>query len=355
MAITLGVVAIVILRGPLLAGLVAIPLLLAIAITSWTGNVNGYLLGLAAVTWACGTRPGRTGAALAGTAVALAAGVKIGPVLFLVWLLGQRRWGALAGAVVAGMTLLLVTIVFAGTSAFSDYIDVARSASAAAGSGWGAAGVARLIGFSESVAQWAPEAFAVVCAIAILALRHRPRVSFAFAAAGAVLALPVVRYESLTLLLAAFLPWSLDGSSRSFPAVPRPPRTTVAIWAGALAALVGVGAIGFSTARTSGLWITNVGSARVVVRVYFNGIPESFGFSVPPGVTARAWGPTTGSVAGPLVVYSAGCQKLSVSEVPATGGLLTVRADGSQVLAPDSGSATSAALAFDAACAEQAP
>lgn len=354
MAVTLGAVALVVLRGPLLASLMAVPLLLAIAVTCWTGNVNGYLLGAAVVVWGFGRRSGWMSAALVGIVTAVAIGVKIGPLLLLVWLVGQRRWATVAAAIGAGLGLLLLTVLVAGPSSFADYVDVARAASVAAPSSLGAAGFARAIGFSEDLARWAPGAVAIGCVVAVLATRRRARLSFAIAGAGAVLALPAVRYESLALLLAAFIPWSMDQMAGTLTSFAHS-RRRAALGGGALIALALVGAVGLAAARTSGMWITNEGSAPVVVRIYFNGIPESFGFAVAPGVTAHAWGPTMGAVAGPLVVYSADCRQLSVSKVPASGGWLTVRVDGSQRLVPDPGALIGPLLAFEPTCAESAP
>src|SRR5207253_61327 len=57
-----------------------------------------------------------------------------------------------------------------------------------------------------------------------LALRRRPDLAFAITVIGAVLASPVLRFESLSVGLVALLPWivGFDVSSDASPAAPGP-------------------------------------------------------------------------------------------------------------------------------------
>ena len=352
LALTVGVVTLIILFGPLAAGVAIGPLALAIAITSWTGNVNGYLLALSAITWSFGLAPGWRRPAVAGALVALGAGVKVGPLLLLAWLIGQRRWAAVASALVTGLALLAVTLLVAGSSAFTDYLGVAQDASANPQPGPAVSVLLKGIGVDPAIAQFGPYGFGALCGVASIALFRKPRVAFAIAVVGSVFALPVVRYESLTLLLGAFLPWTLDRAAASLA---RDRRPWLAAAAAGAAALAVVGAIGLANTRTSRLVMSNASAGPVFVRVYFNGIPESFGYAVPAGATLRGWGPLTGSVSGPVLVFDGSCRELSRSDIPPAGGWLQVAADGSHLVVDGAPAGPAPFAAYDPTCAERAP
>jgi hypothetical protein len=208
------------------------------------------------------------------------------------------------------------------------------------------------LGVDPGIAQLGPYAVGVIAAVATIALYRRPKEAFAIAVVGSVFALPVVRYESLTLLLGAFLPWTLDRVGGS---IGRNRRPWMVAAAGGAAALAMVGGIGLANVRTSSLAMTNEGATPVVVRIYYNGIPESFGFRVAGGETLRGWGPLPGSVNGPLLVFDASCRELSRSQIPSVGGWLRIHADGSHAVAEGATFGTDPFAAYDPACAEHAP
>jgi alpha-1,2-mannosyltransferase len=98
----------------LLAGL-SWPFLYALKL----GQVGPLLFLVGAVTWRCAERP-----ALAGTAIAAGAAIKVQPILLLGWALVTRRWRAfLAGLGVLGGLSGLATIV-AGTGAWPDFVTL---------------------------------------------------------------------------------------------------------------------------------------------------------------------------------------------------------------------------------------
>jgi hypothetical protein len=132
-------------------------------------------------------------------------------------------------------------------------------------------------------------------------------------------------------------------------------RPWLAAAAGGGAALAIVGAIGLSNVRTSGLVISNANAGPIVVRVYYHGIPESFGYGVPAGATVRGWGPLAGSVNGPLIVFDSSCGELSRSLIPPAGGWLQVGADGSHQVVDGTPAGTAPLAAYDPTCAERAP
>lgn len=339
-------------RGPIAGLILVVPLLLAVAVMAWTGNVNGYLLALTAATWILGTRPGRAAAIGAGAVVAMAAGLKVGPILLLAWLVGQRRWWSVIAALIVGGAYLALTALVVGIDAFGDYRAIARDATAASGPGYGVGAVAVALGMSEESASVLPWVVAAACAVGAIALRQRPRWAFAIAATGAVLGLPIARYESLALLLAALVPWTAPiGSARSLPAHPR----RILASGVAVVVVVAIAGVAVATSRVSSLEIYNRMDVAVVVRVYYHGIPESFGFAVEPGQAAPAWGPLVGAAEGPLVVFGPGCERLSTSGISGIGGLLDIGPDGAATLGPAAAQGEGTWLPFDDACADRPP
>jgi glycosyl transferase family 87 len=351
LAATLAVVALVVLRGPPIAPLLVAPLLLAIAITAWTGNVNGYLLAATAGVWALSLEQTRRAAIIAGGLVAAGAAFKVGPILLLAWLIGQRRWLAVSSALVTGTGIGLATVVIAGWDSFTAYLDVATQAAGSVPAGLSVGAAARALGLPEVLASGAPWLVFAGCAATAILLRHRPRAAFAIAVVGSVFGLPVVRYESLTLLIPGLVPWSITRWPEiSWGIDPR----LRALGVGAIGAILALAAVGLAGARTSAMVLANRAPDDVIVRFYFQGIPESFGYRVPTEVTGRAWGPAVGAFVGPVVVYTPGCSVISRTTVPATGGTLEVSPDQPPLV---DGLATSGEpfLEYVSTCAELAP
>jgi alpha-1,2-mannosyltransferase len=206
---TVAVYVRVALGGPLPAAISALLLSFSVAITALSGNVNGLLIGGLSAVWFLSRRPASTRRDIAiGLVIAAAAAVKIGPAVFGLWLLGQRRWGAVVATIVSGLAIAGITILAVGLDTLTAYLDLARDTAAGGMTAYSAGGILESLGAPHSVAVAAPFGVIILTAILALALRRHPRASFAVVAVGATFAVPVVRLESLAFLLVAMIPWT---------------------------------------------------------------------------------------------------------------------------------------------------
>src|SRR5205823_5035743 len=121
---TLGVV---FRRLPVLAGL---SVLLFAPFVAWeleSGNVDGLFFAGIAATWLLALR--RRDVA-AGALVGVMAGIKLWPVVLLLWFVGQSRWRAVAGATIALLVVGLLSVAGAGLPAHFEYLGIARETAA---------------------------------------------------------------------------------------------------------------------------------------------------------------------------------------------------------------------------------
>lgn len=214
-------------QRPGLTGLALLLLVIPVTYEIGVGNVNALLLLGALGTWWLATR-GREQAA--GAVVAAMVAVKLTPGVFVLWLLVQRRWRALAACVVAGLVLLGVGIAGAGLQAHLDFLGIARQTNVNGTSDLSLAGMARFVGVPGSIADLLPWAALGAGLLAMLALRNRPGPSFAAAVVTWVFASPVVNINTFALLLAALAPtaWPEPAAERPPLAEPAPGRKSPA-------------------------------------------------------------------------------------------------------------------------------
>ncbi len=205
-----------IVRGHLLVVIAAGILSFSTIITALSGNVNGLLIGGLAAVWFLTQEPPTTRRDVAiGFLVALATAVKIGPALFGIWLLAMGRWRAAAAAVVAGIAIALVTLVVAGPDIIPTYLRLAADTANRVTS-FSAGGILQGLGLPQAIVVLAPAAVAVICGALAIALRRNPRAAFSIVAVGAAFAVPVVRFETLSVLLLVLIPWTQ--ATRPIPA-----------------------------------------------------------------------------------------------------------------------------------------
>jgi Glycosyltransferase family 87 len=81
-------------------------------------NINGILALGCAVVWRYRDRW------WAGAVLATIASLKLAPLVLVAWLLGQRRWAALAGFAAAAVGCLIAVLLGAGVQSIPDYIAV---------------------------------------------------------------------------------------------------------------------------------------------------------------------------------------------------------------------------------------
>ena len=198
-AVTIGIL---VRRGsPLMLGalLVMAP---AIALTGVSGNLNAILVPVlvAAWWWADQGEPVPTG-----TAIALAAALKVTPGFLVVWLVARRAWRGLAAFLVASVALGLVTVVVAGPANTLAYLDVIRYTSGAGVSGWSLPATLAGLGI-DLPATGVLVGVAVAGAILVLVLRRRPGLSWAVANVVSVLANPVLHLVAASLLVPGLAP-----------------------------------------------------------------------------------------------------------------------------------------------------
>jgi alpha-1,2-mannosyltransferase len=176
----------------------------ALALSALSGDINTLLGPLVVGAWFAAQR-GRWD--LAGGAVAIAAALKLTPIVFVVWLLvfgGRRALGGFALGIVA---MAIVSLVGAGWDNHVAYLDVIRYTSTGGVSAWSVPGALAGAGLPSPLPTLALGVVAVLGAVAIVALRRRPGVAFAATAVTSVYISPVVHLVTLALLLPALAPW----------------------------------------------------------------------------------------------------------------------------------------------------
>lgn len=313
-------------RTPL-ALLLGLPMVVGLAVTAWSGNVNALIPAGAIGAWIAGTRNvARSTSVAAGVLVGGLAAMKIGPVLLLVWLVARRRWWATLGATATALAFTLVPLV-GDAGSFVTYAAIAQTSSREPAP-LSLGGLAIAIGFDRALAALLPPIALGVTAVLTLILRNRPVLAFAAVSAGVVFALPVVRHETLGLILIGAVPLAFPSTGVR----PRPSAHRAVVLA-ALAAVVGAG--GIINATALGAWdrstlvIESEAATPVVVRLRTSGQPATFGYRVLPGEIGVAWSDRTGQANGALFVFDPTCRFLSFLQLNGRESRVTIGTDGS--------------------------
>jgi hypothetical protein len=314
--------------APPLLLLVAVQLIPGLAITAWSGNVNAVIAPVLVAAWFGVRSPRRWVQAASGAAIAIATGVKIGPVLVAIWLVAQGRRAATIGLLATGAALFGLTTLVAGLSSWVEYFDIAREA-AAEPAPLSLPGLLERAGIGGPLAAASIPTMVVAVGVAILAFRHH-RAAFALAVVGAVFATSVVRYETLSVAVAAMAPWFGRGLLIQSPAPGDRPRRIArsakraviggaAIAAAAIVVSIASGGLASSTFRVS-----NEGPVPVVARLRVDGQPASFGYRVPPRTAVTGW-PLLGGQSPPFVtLWTTNCRFIAEFRLPTSGGTVVV-------------------------------
>ena len=365
----LGGVVLSTLVGGLLVLRVPWPGLLAVAASSfglatvaWSGNLNAYILpGMALIWWLSESRTAARGWALAGGIAMLAAAVKLTPVFLVWWLICRRGRSPMLGAASTAAAVMLISVATSGLGPFLGYLTVARATAATGATPLSVPGILESLGLGARLSSLGPIVVAVVVMIAVFALRSRPRASFAVAVIGVVFASPVVRVESLALLLAALSPWVLAGGVVDRRRTPIRMSTHQRLggpiaWAGAGAIGVVVGGVALLAPQvgTSSVVIVNDSPSAIIVRFVHVRSGGTFGFEVPAQMAAGGWRLITGGFEGVVVVLDEHCRTISRLVPGRSIGTMTVsRADAIHVDDRPGTASEPGLLPFTSRCANE--
>ena len=303
-----------------------------LATVAWSGNLNAYILpGMVLIWWLSESRTAARGWALAGGIAMLAAAVKLTPVFLVWWLVCRRGRSPILGASLTAAAVILISFATSGLAPFLGYLTVARATAATGATPLSLPGVLEALGLGTRLSSLGPIVVAVVVMIAVFALRSRPRASFAVAVIGVVFASPVVRVESLALVLAACSPWVLADAVVDHQRVPIQESTHQRLggpiaWAGAGAIGVIVGGVALLAPQvgTSAAVIVNDSPSAVIVRFVHASSGGTFGFVVPAQTAARGWKLIAGGFEGVVVVLDEHCRIIGKLIPDRSVGTLTV-------------------------------
>ena len=161
----------------------------AIGLQVTIGNVAGFLVVGYIACWKYRDKP------WIGLLIGFMAALKVTPGILILWLIGQRRWRALAWCLVALVGCLIVGTVGSSFDAHLQYLDVIRSSAPQPLSLTGLTG----FGPATLIAQ-------VGGALAVLALRGRPAWSFRVAILTMLVGSPAVGFQTPAILVAMAAP-----------------------------------------------------------------------------------------------------------------------------------------------------
>ncbi len=193
----LGTVAYLVLRLGMLAVLAAIALSFGIGQQLADANVTSFFPGLLILSWNYRSKP------WIGAAIGAMGAIKLAPFVVTGWLIGERRWRALAVAIATGLGMFLMGAIGAGPASYGDYLGVAQ------GAGSSPYSLSHLTGIS-----WFSQAILAIGFVLAIALGRYPRLSFGVAVVASTIGTPALYVASLVPLLALTAPL-LEGRSRA--------------------------------------------------------------------------------------------------------------------------------------------
>lgn len=334
-----------ILRAPRLAVLLSIPLLYGLAVTAWSGNVNS-LIGPAALLawWAGQPTTGRRSVLAVSALVAALSVIKFGPLFLWLWLIGRRGGSAIVSGALTVLVLTGVVLVAGGLEPFRAYLETTM-ASSTEPTPYSVVGLLTGVGMAQALARLIWIGLMGVLTVLTIALSRRdPERAFVIAVVGMVFLTPVVRLESISLLMAAGSPWIARGGFGGL----RLPAVGSAAAAGVIA-LLSVAAGGLAS---SSMLIENATDRPVIVRFGAALQEASWGYLVLPGTTGVGWSDRVGGPSYPLRVFDLGCVVVAEAVPSRAGGMLRVEAD---AIVPVTSLVPTGFLPYDARCAAQMP
>jgi hypothetical protein len=335
-----------IVRAPIMMVILGSTFFAGFATTALSGNVNAIIAPVGLVIWRIGSQTVQRRWLIPASAVlAFLAVVKIGPVMLWLWLVRRRGWDpAVSGAFVAVATTLLV-VAMAGVEPFEAYVATSLT-SAGDPTPQSIPGMLIGLGTSAAIARivWI---VLLVSLGGVAVFGSSPRVGFAAAVVGMVFLTPIVREETMSLLLVAAAPWILD--TRSSTRVSSVGAATVC-GLGIAAVCVAASLLGGGLGRSS-MAMENASSQAVTVRF---GVPmqgSSWGYTIGPGQSGLGWSSQPGAILEPMRIFRADCSLIG-GALP--DGISSIRIDDEGIDTVDTVDADEF-LAYDSRCASAMP
>jgi Glycosyltransferase family 87 len=337
-----------VIRLPAWAVLLSLLALYPLGVVAWSGNINALLAPALAMVWLLFARPPtrRTDVAI-GILIGVASAVKLGPAILIWWLVTQRRWWAVAVAVASVLGLGAATLLIGGTRAFTEYLQLLGS-DAAAPSPLSLPGIASQLGLDPLVGYAAIVALGGLTAVLLVVLRDRPKATFGLAVLMSLVAVTIVRVETLVVGIAALAPWATRQHATTL-GIPRL-RAGIAAVAG-LVAICGLAAsVATGGLARSSMELSNAALEPILIRFTVPGQYATFGYQLLPGAVGTAWTDQMGSEQGRVVALTLDCDVLY--DFPAGHPPVGWRIDpsGATELAT---SQSAAFLEYDSRCAEE--
>jgi hypothetical protein len=318
------------LTAPIWVLLIALVFAPGLADTAWSGNANALIATGIPIVYAAGTSTDRRVAMVGGLVLGAITLLKLGPILFIPWLIGSRRWMVVAVAASTILVGLAATVAIAGFDAFGGFIAVARS-SVAQPLTWSVPAIAERLGLPAPVST--PLLALVLGVVGLYALRApRQPSAFVLSAIAAMVATTVVRVEGIAVSAVSGTAYRSSGPATGGAlARGRASPTRLASGLGVVAATAAVvWSIASGGLQSSSMTITNDTDAAVVIRFDVPAQAASFGYVVEPAGTDTAWHDGGGSAAVAFA-WTSDCRLLAEMRLPRTGGHLTVSEAGLQL------------------------
>lgn len=318
--------ALLLIRGlplfPLLGATLLFPFLAVVALS---GNVNGLLLWVGWFAWRSDAFPDRRGAGVAaGFAAAAGGAVKLTPGIFLVWLATRRRRPTVCWGIGLGLGAVLLTILVAGPGSFADYLTISGRTTVSGATALSLTGIARDLGLPAAFAGMLPAIAGLVAAGILLIVGRHPRAGFVVACVASIVASPVVRLESLALLLPAFVP-SIPTRSAPLDAPVRAPLPMRAVGFAGIAVVALALALGAVTERASAYRVANGTEREYILRIRDDrNSRASVGWVIPSGASGWAWRDQAGTFQGEATLFADSCVPLETWRTQPLGESLTL-------------------------------
>jgi hypothetical protein len=224
-AVIVGSLIVLLRKEPVVTGIVMLVLMVPLVYEIGVGNLNAIVVGGLLLTWRFFANHQDR---YAGIALAIVTAFKLTPSIFAWWLICQRRWTATRSFVVAGLVLLVVSVIGAGLGSHLEYLSIVRQTASVGTSNLSLSGLARTVGIPAEIANILPYLALVVGGAGIWMLRRRPTASWVMAVVTMLAASPVVNINWFTLLLAALAPLAWPLADRDEPRDSRPGDTRIA-------------------------------------------------------------------------------------------------------------------------------
>lgn len=190
-----------VLRTPVVAGLMVALLSTTIALTIVVGNIDALVLLMLLVAWQMRDRQWVVGGLLG-----VLTSLKLTPAAVVWWALATGRSRTAAAALAVCAALAVVAVMGSEPDIFGQFVSVSATNYSGAQGPASLAALGRFLGLDPTLAAWFPQLGLVAGLFSVFILRHHPRAAWAAAVFTMVAGSPVAAWHSPALLLAALAP-----------------------------------------------------------------------------------------------------------------------------------------------------